>query len=183
MKSVSQPKKFKLKRDHGWKAKPGNAICVLDRGAVRLEFPSKWIVKQHPDSVQIHDAEPPNDDCVLGVSRFQAPEDAGSVPLRELIAAVSAGDDREILESKEIVEISRGDLELAWKEVRYLEPEKKKEAFSRIAIGHGSDVYCLITFDFWADQATRFPPVWDEVLRSLVLGWYVEDPASGPRTN
>jgi len=152
---MNQPKK------HKQKGKAGNSICVLDRGAVRLQFPSKWIVKQHPDSVQIHDSEPPNDDCVLSVSRFQ-----GEVSLEDLLAA----DDRQILNRADTVRIERDGLHIAWSEVRYIEPEKKREAFSRIAIGHGSGVQCLITFDFWADQATEFTPVWDEVLSSLVLG-------------
>jgi hypothetical protein len=180
---MSQPKKFKLKRTHGWKAKPGNSICVLDRGAVRLEFPTKWIVKQLPDSVQIHDCEPPADNCVLGVSRFQAPQEAAGVPLSDLVAAALDGDERQILATREIVEIKREDMEIAWREVRYLEPERKKDAFSRLAICRGSGVHCLITFDFWADQAAQFVPVWDEALRSLVLGLYIEDPATGPRVH
>ncbi len=115
---------------------------MLDRGAVRLEFPSKWIVKQHPDSVQIHDSEPPNDDCVVSVSRVQTPGNAGDVPLRDLVAALVAADERQILNSAEIVQVERGDLNIAWSEVRYIEPEKKREAFSRIAIGRGSGVHC-----------------------------------------
>ena len=143
------------------RARTGASICVLDRGAVRLKFPSNWIVKQHPDSVQIHNSEPPHDDCVLSVSRFQ-----GEVSIDDLLAA----DDRQILSRAGTVNIKRGDLNIAWSEVRYLEPEKKREAFSRIALGSGSGVRCLITFDFWADQAAKFAPVWDEVLDSLVLG-------------
>ena len=44
----------------------------------------------------------------------------------------------------------------------------------------GSGVYCLITFDFWVDDTAKFEPVWDEVLRSLTLGMYVNDPSVGP---
>ncbi len=180
---MSQPKKLELKRNHAWKAKPGHAICVLDRGAVRFEFRRNWIVKQGRDSVQVHDCEPPDDNCVLGVSHFRVPVDTSDVPLRELVTATAAGDQREIVEAKEAVEVQRDDLELAWVEIRYIDAETKREAFSRIAVGRGSGVHCLITFDFWADQATRFVPVWNEVLRSLVLGWYVEDPTIGPRIN
>jgi hypothetical protein len=177
---MSPPKKFKLKRDHGWKAKAGYAICVLDRGAVRFEFPRKWIVKQRPDSVQIHDCAPPDNNCVLDVSHFLVPAESSGVPLRELVTVTAASDERKILERKEPIESRREDLEVAWIETRYADPQTRREALSRIAIGRGSGVHCLITYDFWADQATRFAPVWDEVLRSLVLGWYVEDTAAGP---
>jgi hypothetical protein len=105
------------------------------------------------------------------------------MPLAELVTAVVVGDEREIVERKDAVSIQRDDLELAWVEIRYIDKETRREAFSRIAVGRGSGVHCLITFDFWADMATRFVPVWNEVLRSLVLGWYVEDPTIGPRTN
>lgn len=177
---MSQPKEFKLKRGHGWKSKPGHSICVLDRGAVRLEFPSTWIVKQRPDSVQIHDSEPPDNDCVLGVSRFQAPEGSEHIAMRDVVNAALAGDEREILESRETVEVQRPDVEIAWKEVRYFEPEQKREAFSRLAVARGAGVYCLLTFDFWTDQSAEFAPVWDNVLRSLELGVYVDDPSVGP---
>src|SRR6266850_1207208 len=79
---MSQPKKLELKRNHGWKAKPGHAICVLDRGAVRFEFRRNWIVKQGRDSVQVHDCEPPDDNCVLGVSHFRVPVDTSDARCR-----------------------------------------------------------------------------------------------------
>ena len=130
---------------------------MLDEGAVRFEFPSKWIVKRYPDSVQIH---APADDCVLSVSRFQ-----GKVSLEDLLAE----DDRQILSRGEIVRVNRDGLQIVWSESRYLETEKKRDAISCVAIGHGSGVQCLITFDFWADQAAKFAPIWDQALRSLIL--------------
>src|SRR2546428_9276509 len=109
---MSRPEKFELKRNHGWKARAGYAICVLDRGAVRFEFPREWVVKQQPDSVQIHDCEPPDDNCVLGVSHFPVPGDASDMPLGELVTATVAGGEREIVERKEAGANQPGDLEL-----------------------------------------------------------------------
>src|SRR5881628_2283863 len=166
---MSQPKRFKPKPDHRWKSRSGYSICVLDRGAVRLEFPSTWIVKQRRDSVQIHDCEPPDNNCVLGVLRFVAPEGSEHLAMRDVVDAALAGDEREILGSGETVEVQRLDVEIAWKEVRYFEPEQKREAFSRLAVAHGAGVHCLLTFDFWTDQSAEFAPVWDEVLLSLEL--------------
>src|SRR6266851_3965031 len=100
---MNDPKKLKLKGDPGPYSKAGYAVCVLDRGAVRFEFPRKWILTQRPDSVQIHDCEPPGDNCVLGVSRFLAPEEPIGVPVAELVAAAVAGDEREVLARNEIV--------------------------------------------------------------------------------
>jgi hypothetical protein len=157
------------------KAKAGYALCVLDRGAVRFQFPRKWILKQGPDSVQVHDCEPPGDNCVLDVSRFSVPAERRAAPMRELVAAAVANDERQILERKEIAEVRRDGLEFAWIEVRYVDAQSKREAFSRLGIGYGSGVHCLMTYDFWADQSERLAPVWNDVLRSLVLGGYAEE--------
>ena len=180
---MKRPKTFKLQQRHRWKSKPSHSICVLDRGAVRFDFPESWIVKHHPDSIKIHDGEPPDDNCVLAVSYLRLPPiDWSGLPLRELVTVAASGGDREILERKDIVEEPRADLELAWIEIRYIDSQEKRPAVSRIAIGRGSGIQCLVTFDFWADQAARFEAVWKEALRSLVLGWYVEDPTRGPVT-
>ena len=180
---MNQGKTFRLKDRHRWKSKPGYCICVLDRGAVRFDFPVGWIVKHTPDSVRIHDREPPDDNCVLAVSHLRLPPiDWSGLPLRELVAAAVSNEDREILERKDIIERRRGDLELAWVETRYIEARERREALSRVCIGRGSGVQCLITFDLWADDAAGLEPVWNEVLGSLVLGWYVEDPTIGPTT-
>src|SRR5207247_4274069 len=55
---------------------------------------------------------PPDDNCVLGVSHFPVPFDSSAVPLRELVTATVAGDEREIIERKEAVEIQRDDTAL-----------------------------------------------------------------------
>ena len=178
---MNQSKTFKLQERHRWKAKPGHSVLVLDRGAVRVDYPEGWIVKHHPDSMKIHDGEPPDDNCVLAVSYIRLPPiDWSGLPLRELVAAAASGADRGIVERKEIVEEPRSDLELAWIEVRYTDAQEKRPAVSRIAIGRGSGIQCLVTFDFWADDAAQLEPVWKEALRSLVLGWYVDDPTLGP---
>lgn len=55
------------------------------------------------------------------------------------------------------------------------------EARSRLGLARGNDLQCLITFDFWPEDAERHVPVWDAVLRSLRLGIRVEDPTRGRR--
>jgi hypothetical protein len=38
----------------------------------------------------------------------------------------------------------------------------------------------LMTFDFWADDAARLRPVWNDVLHSLELSVPLQDPSKGP---
>lgn len=172
---------LELPKKHGWKCSPGYCIFVLDRGAVRFDIPQGWIVKFGETSVKIHDREPPGDDCALEVSCFRHPPvDWAGLPLRQLLNASVPGEEGDIPANREIVEARRADLELAWTERRYVDPGEKRDAVSRVLIGRGTGVHCLITFDFWADQAARFDPAWDEIVRSLVLACYVADPARGP---
>lgn len=39
----------------------------------------------------------------------------------------------------------------------------------------------LITMNYWANRAPALERVWNEVIRTLVLGVWVEDPKAGPR--
>lgn len=175
-------KNLRLKDKHTWKSKPGYAICVLDRGAIRFDYPVGWKVDADEDSLKVRDKPEPDDNCVLAVSHMHLPADpADRVPLRHLVQVSVDNDQRGVLERKDIVELAREDgIEIAWGEVRFMDPKEKREALGRICIARGSGVYCLITFDFWKDDATKFEYVWKEVLRSLTLGVYIKDPTTGP---
>ena len=99
--------------------------------------------------------------------------------LSALVQQVLDSDERQVEHTGRIVEEQRGNLELAWAEVRFEDPNEKRAAFSRICLGRESNIQCLITFDFWADDAEMMRSVWDEVLRSLELARYVSDPTVG----
>jgi len=57
-------------------------------------------------------------------------------------------------------------------QIQFIDPQENRPAYSRIAVGIGSGVQCLITMDYWVDDA-------DTVISSLVLGLYIRDPRSG----
>jgi len=174
-----EEKILKLRKDHRWKSRPGYGICVLDRGLVRFDFPEHWILKHEREAIKIHDAEPPDDNCVLGVSHFHFPNvDFSGLPLRKLLAGSVVDQGLEMIERQEIVETRRGDLQTAAIEIRHR--ESNREAVTRVLVARCGDIHCLITFNCWADQREQMDPVWDEVLRSLVLGWHVADPTVGP---
>jgi hypothetical protein len=173
---------FRLKERHGWKTKPGNVICVIDRGAIRFDYPKDWDFTVEEGQVNIRDRPKPDDDCILSVSRMYLPvELADQVPLRELVDQALTEEDGEIVERKPAADIPRQDgIELAYAETRYIQSKEKRQAYSRVAVARGSGVYCLITFSFWADHLAKFDPVWNEALRSLTLGLYTTDPTVGP---
>ena len=176
-----EKKTFKLRENHTWTAKPGYNVIALDRGAVRLNYPRKWVVIPDDDSLKIYDRRPPNDDCVLAVSYLRlAPLDWSGLPLAELVAVANQGDERPIHTWGEIVSVRHNDVDIAWRELRFVDPIENREAFSHLAIARKGVIQALITFEFWQSDAARCRPVWNTVLETIQLNDYIIDPTRGP---
>jgi hypothetical protein len=170
---------LKLKDNHTWKSKPGYSICVIDRGALRFDCPSNWIVEPDASAVHLHDQPPSVESCDLGVSVFRIPaEHVRELSLDDTLRQ-SLDSERKPYQQSEIHHIDRGDLEVAWLEQRYTDAEYKRDARFRVALARGP-VLCLISMNYWSNRAAALEEVWDEVLRTLVMGVYVEDPTAGP---
>jgi hypothetical protein len=175
-------KTLKLKDTHGWTARPGCRIFVADKGAVRFDFPMHWIMEPTADCFQFHDRQPPNDDCRLAVSYQRLPAiDWSGAPLADMLRQVVEQDPRGLTPTMDVVSIQRPDLYLVWLEGNFIDPQEFRQAYGRMAIGIGGNIQVLLTFDYWADDAARFTPVWDDVLQSLQVGTYIPDPTRGPR--
>jgi hypothetical protein len=176
-----QQKSLGLKPNHTWKAKPGYRIFVADRGAVRLDFPENWVVKPAADCIRFHDAEPPNDTCVLGVSYLRLPPDVdwSALPLAELLQQALNGGKRKLRRNGQIHHLPRRDIEVAWIESTFTDPVEKREAFSCIALARGFNLQSLLTFDYWVEDRARLYPIWQEVLSSVQLGLSIKDPTVG----
>ena len=171
--------KLNLKDNHTWKSKPGYSICVLDRGVVRFDYPSNWIVEPDEGAVHLHDRPPSVESCDLGVSIFRMPEDfVRSLSLDETLTE-TLDSDKKVYQQSEIHHITRGDLEIAWLEQRYLDAEYKRDARFRVALARGPAL-CLISMNYWSNRAAGLERAWDEVLRTLVMGMRIEDPTKGP---
>ena len=172
---------LELKKSHGWKAKSGKTIFVADRGAVRIEFPQDWVVIPDDDSIKFYNKQPPDDDTCIALSYMRLPPvDLSGLPLTEMLKVALDGDTRPVYARSEPHIIERDDLELAWFEVSFIDPAQQRDCRSRLCIGRGSNIQPLITMEFWEDDRARFAPVWDDVLASLQLGVYIEDPTRGP---
>jgi hypothetical protein len=172
-------KRLRLKANHTWKSKPGNSICVIDRGVVRFDYPSNWIVEPEEGAVHLHDRPPSVESCDLGVSIFHVPaEHVRELCLDEMLGE-SLGKDRQPYEQSEIHHVARGDLEIAWLEQRYVDAEYQRDARFRVALARGPAL-CLISMNYWSSRASGLERVWDEVLRTLVMGDRIADPTAGP---
>jgi hypothetical protein len=169
-----------LKDNHRWKTKPGYKIFVAGRGAVRFDVPQKWAFKPDEKSFKFFDKAPPDENCGLEVSFNLYPgADFSSVPLEDIVNQIAERDSRNVIAKGEVITAQRQTARIVWIELKFIDSQENREAFSRICVGLGSGVQCLITFDYWADDADRFTPVWDEVLRTLTLGLFIRDPSTG----
>ncbi len=175
-------KTFQLRGDHSWKAKAGNSILVLDRGAVRLEIPRDWTVTRNQGSVRATDKPTPDDDCSLEVTVYHLPHLVDELPpVAELLAQATPEDAdlaHERIERKPIVEDRRGDIATAILETRFRENGRDATSYTQIAMA--GDIACLLTYAFWDDDQEWAARIWQNVQDSLVLGWYVDDPTRGP---
>jgi hypothetical protein len=171
--------KHKLKTNHTWKSNPGYSICVIDRGLVRFDYPSDWIVEPEEGAVHLHDRPPSVESCDLGVSIFRVPAaHVWELSLDDTLRD-SLGDDRKTYQQSEILHMAHGDLEIAWLEQKYIDTDYKRDARFRVALARGQ-VLCLISMNYWSNRAAGLEDVWNEVLRTLVIGMRVDDPTAGP---
>lgn len=178
--------RFKLADDHTWKAPDGYVIVVLDRGAVRFNIPEGWHSDWKDNHLQLYDQKPPADTAGISVTVFHLPPkvDWNGLPVKQLLEQ-STSEKRDVeqhgveLARSEVFAVARTDIELCWLEIKFTDPKEKRPAFSRHAVGRGFDVATLITFSFWEEDAEKFAPLWAEILRSLELGQYVENPLKG----
>jgi hypothetical protein len=170
---------FRLKANHTWKSKPGYSICVLDRGVVRFDYPSGWVVEMQEGAVMLHDREPSIESCDLGVSIFRVPGQAIADVSMDKLLRNSLDAERNPYQESEVYRLWRDDLETVWLEQRYVESSQNRDARFRVALVRGP-VICLISMNYWADRADGLEPAWEEVLRTLVLGMHVKDPTAGP---
>ena len=58
-------------------------------------------------------------------------------------------DERNPIEQGEIIQLKRQTARIIWTQIKFIDPQEHREAYSRICIGLGSGVQCLITFDYW----------------------------------
>lgn len=171
---------LELKEDHNWKSQPGTRIFVAGRGALRFDVPQNWHFEPDEKSFRFLDNKPPKDDACLEASfNLLPPGNWPEFPLVPLLRQVVQEDERNPFEQGEIIQLKRQTARIVWTQIKFIDPQENRDAYSRICIGLGSGVQCLITFEYWAEDAERMIPVWDTVMESLVLGLYIRDPRTG----
>ena len=177
---------MRLPENSGWQCKPGYKIFVANRGEVRFDYPDHWIIDDRPP-ITFRDKEPPADTCRLQLFVYKpaAGRGAGTKPIAEVLEDLmdivrheehKDEDPGYSLGRGDVVVVEREDLDLAWRSCKFFNPYREREVFSRSAAARANGVLPLIQFDFPADAKPLFDPIWNEILTSLQVGLYIEDP-------
>jgi hypothetical protein len=140
------------------------------------------VIPDEHGTLKLHDREPPHDDCTLQMTIFDLnPKvDWSRLPLASMIESLLNEETRFVLDRGEIVTFRRGPIEAAWSEIRFMDPNEARPAFSRICLVRCGNLQPLITFDFWENDAPRCRDVWDTILATLRLDGPPTAPGSGP---
>ncbi|MEW4570395.1 hypothetical protein AB1L88_21215 [Tautonia sp. JC769] len=184
-------KPLRLEDEHGREARTGRNVVVTNRSAVPFDYPDDWVVI--PDdhgTLRLHDREPPHDDCTLQMTIFDLNPDVdwSRLPLASMIESLLDEESRFVLDRSEVVAFRRGPIEAAWAEIRFMDPNEARPAFSRTCLARCGNLQPLITFDFWENDAPRCRDVWDTILATLRLDIASIEPDPGtsrraPRSN
>lgn len=147
---------------------------------MRLEIPGSWFVEVDEDCVKVRDREPPDDECVLGVSYHLWPAAGKVLSVGRLVDTALAEDERSFLALDPIVEETRIDIALAWGQGRFADARVGRETCGRLCIARKAEIQALLTFDFWLSDLEQCDARWHAFLSSLQLGQWVDDPTRGP---
>jgi hypothetical protein len=187
-------KTFKLPENHGWRASPGHNVFVADQGAVRIEYPEKWVVQPVEGDIAIglYDAKPPDDNVRFAVSIMHLPQrvDWSGLTLETLVRGVFLRERpedarRNLTWQPEVHTVTQSNkatgsyVETAWAQGDFIDPNEKRPARTRSGLARGGRDYIVqaqITMDYWLVDAERFEPVWDHALATIRLGEIIPNP-------
>ena len=177
-----QTQSMKMAKNHVWKSSPGYKILVLDRGAARIDIPEGWDVSPGENCLEVRDKPGDEGRCLIQITVFPQMQgvDFSTLPLLPLFEQVTGGDEMDIIVRGQVFQERRKDLEIVWRETRYIDPEEKREACTRNCFCRRVGIHVLISFSNWPEDVEEFPPAWEAVLRSLRVGEFV-DPKTGWR--
>lgn len=146
-------------------------IVVLDRGNVEFLYPRGWSVSRTQEGyITLSD---PTQSCRLEVFYTRVPPDAADVPvdrlLRELLTQIPEAGAR-----PEIATSSDANRRFAWCDYTYPSADKRTgdaaDAHGRWLVGSNGLFQVLVTFYYWADDASWALPRWDRIFETLQLG-------------
>jgi hypothetical protein len=173
-----------LPENHGWKSSPGYLIFVANKGEVRFDYPETWIT-EHTSPITFRDAEPPLDTCRMRLFIYHptkkhdpsTPISDVLMDLFDIVKYENPDDDPGYSMGRgDIVVEPREDLDLAWRQSRFFNPNLGREMTTRSAAGRAGGSIAFLLLDFPTEEREKYEAIWTEILRSLQVGLTIEDP-------
>lgn len=142
---------------------------MAERGAVRFDYPDTWVAVPDETSISFYDREPPDENCRLTVSVMQLGAVGGRAPRLSILLESMLQGEEPVGTNGPIQEVRVGEIDVAWRELRFIDTALGREARSRTGVARQGTLQCLLTFDYWADAAERCVWAWATVLETLAL--------------
>jgi hypothetical protein len=102
-----------------------------------------------------------------------------TVPVGYLVANSSAAELRPIVSRGDVIRIFRPPLEAAWIQLRVI--DAGRERCTRLCLARGGCTQALILSEFQPADELAFFNVWETMMKTLAVGDYIADPATGHR--
>jgi hypothetical protein len=164
-----------------WNTTPGYRTLAIDGGAVRFECPANWVIAPTSRYVCVADERPPHDRRLLAISWRRIPIEATILSIPQLVADLSDAGVRSGARRGPVQRLFRPPLELAWTELRFVDPARGQEARTRLCLARSGCTQALALFDFWPEDSKAVFGLWNTFVRTLAVGETIADAMLGLR--
>ena len=191
---VFKKTEYGLPETHSWRSAPGYSICVMGRGDLRFEYPAGWVHKPTQTSLKFHNVPYPHDSIVLEVSVLKLPgvidwkTAPDSVqPGVTLVKTLQAAGHR--VTPDQIRQETFPGVVFHWLEYEAPDTENGKPTIWRqghcspVGVYTGHTLLGIMTLGYYLERKADGEAIWQNLLRSTVMGDYTVDPIRGPRLN
>jgi len=146
-------------------------IVVIDRGNVEFLYPEQWSATRSKEGfITLSD---PTESCRLEVSYTKVPPEAVGFPvdrlLQKLLTQVPEAGTNPEIETR-----SESNRRFAWTDCGYPSTNKRTgdeaEARGRWLLGSNDLFQILMTYYYWADDASWAVPAWERIVDTLQFG-------------
>jgi hypothetical protein len=153
----------------------GLNILILGRGDVEFGIPKDWTAEMDTSGqFAFMKLKDPGDNCLLEASYLILPPLLPTAPgVAERLRWVLPKDTAPP-ETTPILSYKRGRTDIAWVDYSYEEDDtergERRVAHARWLIASNEIFQALLTFYYWADDASWTVPIWGRAIETLRLG-------------
>lgn len=165
-----------LNPDHGWTSEPGCQVFVADRGAVRFDFPRGWCIEPgEQGAIRVQDRPSPDQSRSLQLTLNYLRDDLDwtGVTTSRIRDELVRRQSRKISRQDPIgQDASRDGLQFSWSSPLSLD----SGGFFQVLVARKWNIQAIFRYEFTPAPDNSHESFWSILLKTVVLGDYVEDP-------